>query len=114
MRQNDRDTQAAEKARLRGAGRAVAWRIGHGQRIAGAVLTVGTLIAQFVGSMSSADAFTKAIEDQSTAYDAIEAAWKRRRPGIDEEAAKVVQVADYYASLTAEQRRGAELVLRRQ
>lgn len=75
--------------------------------IAGAVVTVGVLAAQFLTGADSAKALADAIKAQDDIYRAATEAGERYRAGLEEEAQTILRLRDLYASYSAE-RRAAE------
>ena len=85
---------------------------GTGGAIAGAVLTIGLLATQFLTGGDAAKAFNDALDKTRTLYDALNEAAERRAEGQAREIERTQRLRDYYASLTEEQRRGAEVAAR--
>lgn len=85
---------------------------GTGGAIAGAVLTVGLLAAQLFTGGDAAKAFNDALDRTRTLYDALNDAAERRAEGQEREIQRVQRLREYYASLSEEQRRGAEAASR--
>jgi hypothetical protein len=80
--------------------------------IAGAVLTVGLLATQLLTGGDAAKLFNDALDKTRTIYDALNDAAERRGQGQEREIERVERLRAYYASLSEEQRRGAEAASR--
>ena len=80
---------------------------GTGGAVAGAVLTVAALVAQFVLGKDAASQMVEAIKAQAESYKQAEAAARQWRASLEEEGKRVLQLRDYYASLS-DARRGYE------
>lgn len=81
---------------------------GTGGAIAGAVLTVGLLATQLASGGDAAKAFNDALKQTKELYDLLNSAAERRAQGLSDEIARVLNLRDYYAALTAEQLRGVQ------
>jgi hypothetical protein len=81
---------------------------GTGGAIAGAVLTVALLATQLATGGDAAKAFNDALKQTKELYDLLNSAAERRAQGLSDEIARVLNLRDYYASLTAEQLRGVQ------
>jgi hypothetical protein len=85
---------------------------GTGGAIAGAVLTIGLLATQLLTGGDAAKLFNDALDKTRAIYDALNEAAERRAEGQAREIERTQRLRDYYASLTEEQRRGAEVAAR--
>jgi hypothetical protein len=73
---------------------------GPGGAIAGAALTVGLLVTQIIAGRDATTQMNDAIKAQADAYKLAEGAAKQWRDGLADETKRVVQLRDYYASLS--------------
>lgn len=80
--------------------------------IAGAVLTIGLLATQLLTGGDAAKLFNDALDRTRTIYDALNDAAERRGQSQEREMERVERLRAHYASLSEEQRRGAEAAAR--
>lgn len=79
--------------------------------IAGAVVTVGVLAAQFLTGADAAKALNDAIKSQDEIYKAATEAADRYRAGLEDEAQTILRLRDLYASYSAARRQAEEFRL---